>query len=256
MDLGLKGRRVLITGGSKGIGLACATRFAAEGCALHLVARDPGRLEAARASIRARHPVEVTVHPADLRDGQAVKRVAAAAGAVDVLVNNAGDIPGGSVLDIDETTWRHAWDLKLLGYVNMTREVLAGMKARHDRGQGGGVIVNVIGMAGEKPSYEYICGAVANAGLAAFTKGLGGKTPEFGVRVVAVHPPATRTDRIMGLARSVAKQKYGDESRADDVLKNGTLGRVIEPEQVADTVAFLASDRAGQLSGVVLNLGA
>jgi NAD(P)-dependent dehydrogenase (short-subunit alcohol dehydrogenase family) len=250
MDLGLKGRRVLITGGSKGIGLACAQRFAAEGCSLDLVSRDQGRLEAARAAIRAQHPVEVTLHAADLRDGAAVKRVAAAAGAVDILVNNAGDIPGGSVLDIDEAQWRHAWDLKVFGYINMTREVLGGMKAR-----GRGVIVNVIGMAGEKPSYEYICGAVANAGLAAFTKGLGGKTPEFGVRVVAVHPPATRTDRIMTLVRNVAKQKYGDESKADEVLASGSFGRVIEPEQVADTVAFLASDRAGQLSGVVLNLG-
>jgi NAD(P)-dependent dehydrogenase (short-subunit alcohol dehydrogenase family) len=250
MDLGLKGRRVLITGGSKGIGLACAKRFAAEGCSLHLVSRDQGRLEAARTAVRAQHPVEVTLHAADLRDGGAVKRVVAAAGAVDILVNNAGDIPGGSVLDIDEATWRHAWDLKVFGYVNMTREALGGMKSR-----GCGVIVNVIGMAGEKPSYEYICGAVANAGLAAFTRGLGGKTPEFGVRVVAVHPPATRTDRIMTLVRNVARQKYGDESRADEVLASGTFGRVIEPEQVADTVAFLASDRAGQLSGVVLNLG-
>lgn len=250
MDLGLNGRSVLVTGGSKGIGLACAMRFAAEGCDLHLVSRDSGRLEAARDAVRAKHPVRVTLHAADLRDGQAVKRVAAAAGAVDVLVNNAGDIPGGSLLDIDEAKWRHAWDLKVFGYLNMTREVLAGMKAR-----GSGVIVNVIGMAGEKPSYEYICGAVANAGLAAFTKGLGGKTPEFGVRVLAVHPPATRTDRIVTLARNVAKQKYGDESRADEVLKDGSFGRVIEPEQVADTVAFLASDRAGQLSGVVLNLG-
>lgn len=250
MDLGLKGRTALITGGSKGIGLACAQRFAAEGCALHLVSRDQARLEAARTAIRAQHPVEVTLHAADLRDGGAVKRVAAAAGAVDILVNNAGDIPGGSVLDIDEAQWRHAWDLKVFGYINMTREVLAGMKAR-----GRGVIVNVIGMAGEKPSYEYICGAVANAGLAAFTKGLGGKSPEYGVRVVAVHPPATRTDRIMTLVRNVAKQKYGDESRAEEVLASGSFGRVIEPEQVADTVAFLASDRAGQLSGVVLNLG-
>jgi NAD(P)-dependent dehydrogenase (short-subunit alcohol dehydrogenase family) len=250
MDLGLKGRTALITGGSKGIGLACAQRFAAEGCALHLVSRDQARLEAARTAIRAQHPVEVTLHAADLRDGGAVKRVAAAAGAVDILVNNAGDIPGGSVLDIDEAQWRHAWDLKVFGYINMTREVLAGMKAR-----GRGVIVNVIGMAGEKPSYEYICGAVANAGLAAFTKGLGGKSPEYGVRVVAVHPPATRTDRIMTLVRNVAKQKYGDESRAEEVLASGSFGRVIEPEQVADAVAFLASDRAGQLSGVVLNLG-
>ena len=251
MKLGLEGKTVLITGGSKGIGRACAMAFAAEGCKLHLVSRDAGRLEAARNAILTAHPVEVRVHPADLRDGEKVKRIAAECADAEILVNNAGDIPGGSIDQIDEAKWRHAWDLKLFGYINMTREMLAHMRAR-----GRGVIVNVIGMAGEKPSWDYICGAVANAGLAAFTKGLGAKSPEFGIRIVALHPPATRTDRITTLLKTVAKNKYGDESRVEDVLKDGSFGRVIEPEQVADTVAFLASPRAGQLSGVVLNLGA
>ena len=250
MKLGLEGKHVLITGGSKGIGRACALAFAAEGCKLHLVARDPGRLEAAREAVLAQHPVEVQVHPADLRDGQAVKRIAAECAAAEILVNNAGDIPGGSLDQIDEAKWRHAWDLKLFGYVNMTREMLANMRARSR-----GVIVNVIGMAGEKPSWDYICGAVANAGLAAFTKGLGAKSLEFGIRVVGLHPPATRTDRITSLLKTVAKNKYGDESRVDDVLKDGSFGRVIEPEQVADTVVFLASPRASHLSGVVLSFG-
>jgi 3-oxoacyl-[acyl-carrier protein] reductase len=250
MNFGLEGKTVLITGGSKGIGRACALAFAAEGCKLHLVARDAGRLEAAREAVRARHPVEVHVHPSDLRDGQAVKRIAAECAAAEILVNNAGDIPGGSIDQIDEAKWRHAWDLKLLGYVNMTREMLANMRARSR-----GVIVNVIGMAGEKPSWDYICGAVANAGLAAFTKGLGSKSLEFGIRVVGLHPPATRTDRITALLKTVAKNKYGDESRIDDVLKDGSFGRVIEPEQVADTVVFLASPRASHLSGVVLSFG-
>jgi len=250
MKFGLEGKHVLITGGSKGIGRACALAFAAEGCKLHLVARDPGRLEAAREAVLAQHPVEVQVHPADLRDGQAVKRIAAECAAAEILVNNAGDIPGGSLDQIDEAKWRHAWDLKLFGYVNMTREMLANMRARSR-----GVIVNVIGMAGEKPSWDYICGAVANAGLAAFTKGLGAKSPEFGIRVVGLHPPATRTDRITTLLKTVAKNKYGDESRVDDVLKDGSFGRVIEPEQVADTVVFLASPRASHLSGVVLSFG-
>ena len=251
MKLGLEGKTVLITGGSKGIGRACAMAFAAEGCKLHLVSRDAGRLEAARNAILTAHPVEVRVHPADLRDGEKVKRIAAECADAEILVNNAGDIPGGSIDQIDEAKWRHAWDLKLFGYINMTREMLAHMRAR-----GRGVIVNVIGMAGEKPSWDYICGAVANAGLAAFTKGLGAKSPEFGIRIVALHPPATRTDRITTLLKTVAKNKYGDESRVEDVLKDGSFGRVIEPDQVADTVAFLASPRAGQLSGVVLNLGA
>jgi len=133
----------------------------------------------------------------------------------------------------------------------MTREMIGHMKRR-----GRGVIVNVIGMAAEKPSWEYVCGATANAGLGAFTKALGLKSHEFGVRVVAVHPPATRTDRIITLLKTVAKSKYGDESRVDDVLKDGAFGRVIEPGQVADTVVYLASERASHLSGIVLNLGA
>ena len=216
----------------------------------NLYGQESWRLEAARKRVRFEHQVEVELHPADLRDSAAVQRIAAACSNADILVNNAGDIPGGSLLDIDEARWRHAWDLKVFGYVNMTREMLGHMKAR-----GRGVIVNVIGMAGEKPSYEYVCGAMANAGLAAFTKGVGQKSTQFGVRVVAVHPPATRTDRIIALMRNVAKQKYGDESRVDEVVKDGSFGKLIEPEQVGDTVAFLASDRAVHLSGIVLNLG-
>jgi NAD(P)-dependent dehydrogenase (short-subunit alcohol dehydrogenase family) len=250
MDLKLKGKSVLVTGGSKGIGLACAMGFAAEGCSLHLVARDSGRLAEARHRIQSAHPVEVTTYAENLRDGEAVKQLAAHCAGVDILINNAGDIPGGSILEIDEARWRHAWDLKVLGFVNMTREMFRHMKGR------GGVILNVIGMAGEKPSFEYICGAAANAGLAAFTKGLGAKSPESGVRVLGVHPPATRTDRILALMRTVAREKYGSETRVDDVIRDGSFGKIIEPEQVADTVVFLASERASHLSGVVLNLGA
>jgi 3-oxoacyl-[acyl-carrier protein] reductase len=250
MDLQLKGKSVLVTGGSKGIGLACAMGFAAEGCNVHIAARDPARLHAAREAIRAAHPVDVTVHAADLRESNAVARLASVCAAADILVNNAGDIPGGSLLEIDEAKWRHAWDLKVFAYVNLTRAMLASMKQR-----GSGVILNVIGMAAEKPNFAYVCGATANAGLAAFTRALGATTPDFGVRVLGVHPPATRTDRILAVMRAAAKSKYGDESRVDDVVKDGTFGRLIEPEQVADTVVYLASPRAGHLSGVMLNLG-
>lgn len=247
MELRLKGKSVLITGGSKGIGLACAKAFAEEGCRIHLAARDGNRLEQARVSL----PGKVEIHPADLRDGKALRELAAACGEVDILVNNAGDIPGGSIESIDEAKWRHAWELKVFGYINLTREVFGRMKAR-----GGGVIVNVIGMAGENPSFEYICGCTANAALAAFTKAMGKDSRESGVRVLGVHPPATRTDRIIAVLKATAKTRFGDESRYPELMGSGPFGHLIEPEQVADTVAFLASPRAGQLSGVVLNLGA
>ena len=162
------------------------------------------------------------------------------------MVNNAGDIPGGTIETVDEAKWRHAWELKVFGFINLTRELYPRMKARKS-----GVIVNVIGMAGESHPFEYICGAAANAGLAAFTKAMGKGSREHGVRVVGLHPPSTRTDRIITLMKASAKAKWGDESRYEELM-----GNVIEPEQVGDTVCFLASPRAGQLSGVVLNMGA
>ena len=246
MDLALKGKSVLITGGSKGIGLACAKSFAAEGCLIHLAARNLARLEEARRTLAG----EVEVHAVDLRDGGALRSLAAECGHVDILVNNAGDIPGGTIESLDEARWRHAWELKVFGYVNLTREIFSRMKARKS-----GVIVNVIGMAGENPSFEYICGSAANAGLAAFTKGMGKGSREHGVRILGVHPPSTRTDRILAVMRAAAMAKLGDENRYEELIGTGIFGTMIEPEQVGDTVAFLASPRAGQLSGIIVNLG-
>lgn len=246
MDLGLAGKSALVTGGSKGIGLACARILAQEGCRVHIAARDRNRLDDACRSVGP----GTLGHAVDLRDAEALARLSIDCGDVDILVNNAGDIPGGTLDSMDEAKWRHAWELKVFGYINLTRTLYSRMKARRQ-----GVIVNVIGMAAETLPYEYICGATANAGLAAFTKALGKGSIEHGVRVLGVHPPSTRTDRILAVMKAAAKAKLGDEERYPELVGAGTFGRMIEPEQVGDTVAFLASARAGQLSGVVLNLG-
>jgi NAD(P)-dependent dehydrogenase (short-subunit alcohol dehydrogenase family) len=246
MDLGLKGKSVLITGGSKGIGLACARTFAAEGCRVHLAARNRERLEAAKAQLSG----AATVHAVDLRDGAALRELASACGDIDILVNNAGDIPGGTLESVDEATWRNAWELKVFAYINLTRYIYARMKARK-----AGIIVNIIGMAAEHPSFEYICGSTANAGLTAFTKALGKGMPDHGVRVLGVHPPSTRTERIVAVMKGAAKAKFGDENRYPELAGTGAFGGMIDPEQVADVVAFLASARCAQISGVVLNLG-
>ncbi len=247
MELGLKGKSVLITGSSKGIGLACAKAFAAEGCAVHLAARSTELLAKAKADIESRHKVPVNVHLCDLRAPGAVKTLAQTCANIDILINNAGDIPGGNIENVNEELWRHAWELKVFGYINLTREMITRMKAR-----GNGVIVNIVGMAGVTHPSEYICGAMGNAALEAFTKAAGKGSIEYGVRVLGMHPPATRTDRIIQLNKTIAKQKFGDESRWEELLKQT---RVIEPEQVADTALFFASQRANHLSGVMLNLG-
>jgi NAD(P)-dependent dehydrogenase (short-subunit alcohol dehydrogenase family) len=249
VDFGLKGKHVLITGGSKGIGFACAKAFAAEGCNLHLVARDTTQLETAKSDILEVRRVAVTLYPMDLSESGAAKDVAAACGDIDVLVNNAGAIPGGSIDTIDEVLWREAWDLKVFGYINMTREVLPGMRRRNH-----GVIVNVIGLAGVKPSYDYICGAAGNAALMAFTRGVGAASTRHGVRVVGVNPTVTRTDRTIALYKTRAKITFGEESRWKEMLADLPFGRQAEAEEVADLIVFCASDRASYLSGTVINI--
>lgn len=246
MDLGLKGKSVLITGASKGIGLACARAFAAEGANIHLAARSADLLEQNRKEIAAKYGVSVTAHVADLRAPGSAKKLVQACGKVDILVNNAGDIPGGSIEGVDEEKWRHAWELKVYGFINMTREMVATMSA-----QKSGVIFNVIGMAGVTHPDGYICGAAGNAALDAFTRGVGKGTTKNGVRVLGLHPGMTMTGRVEALNRGIAKQKFGDEGRWMELVDQS---KVQQPEQVADTVVFLCSARASHLSGVMLNL--
>jgi 3-oxoacyl-[acyl-carrier protein] reductase len=251
MELGLKGKNVLITGASKGIGLACAKAFAAEGANLHIASRDAATLAEAKADILKTAKIDVTVHACDLSKPGVAESLAAACGTLDVLVNNAGAIPGGSIETIDEARWRDAWDLKVFGYINLTREVLPAMYK-----QKAGVVVNVIGMAGVRPSYDYICGAVGNAALNAFTKGVGAGSVNHGVRVLGVNPAATRTDRIITLTKARAKTTFNDESRWEELLGNLPFGRMAESEEVADVVLYCASHRATYLSGVMIDIEA
>src|SRR4051794_10605644 len=137
MDLHLRGKRVLITGASKGIGAAAAEAFAEQGAHVRLAARSADALEALANKLRAEHGVEVSVHAVDLRKPDDLARLAKEAADIDILVNNAGDIPGGSIEKIDEPSWRHAWELKVFGFINLTRLVYAQMKTR-----GHGVVIN------------------------------------------------------------------------------------------------------------------
>jgi NAD(P)-dependent dehydrogenase (short-subunit alcohol dehydrogenase family) len=250
MDLKLAGKTVMITGGSKGIGASCAWSFAAEGCGLKLVARNGEALQTLARQIEAAHGVKVETYALDLRAPADLAQAAALCGDLDILVNNAGDIPAGSLDRLDDPAWRHAWELKVFSYISLSRAAFVAMR---DRGLG--VITNVIGMAAERPTFEYICGATANAGLAAFTKALGQGSLKHGVRVMGVHPPSTRTERIDTIQRGLAKQHYGDESRVEDLFRDKLATPAIDPEQVADAVVYLSSPRASQLTGIVMNLG-
>ena len=249
MDMKLSGKTVLITGGSKGIGFACAMGFAAEGCSVHIVSRTKEALEAARDKIRARHNVPVEIHAADFSKGDTVRAVVEKVGHADILVNNAGAIPRGDIFAMTEPKWREAWELKVFGYINATRAMLEKMYARKK-----GVVVNVIGLAGESYNYDYVTGSMGNASLMAFTRTVGSRSVEHGVRVVAINPPATRTDRMETLLRSQAEKQHGDPERWREYTKHMPFGRAAEPDEVADLAVFLASERASYISGVVMTL--
>jgi NAD(P)-dependent dehydrogenase (short-subunit alcohol dehydrogenase family) len=249
MELNLRGRKVLITGASKGIGRAAAFGFAEEGCDLCLAARDEAAMQAIAREIGDRHQVNVAVVPADLRDGAQLRSVAERAGDIDILVNNAGDIPGGTLDRIDEAAWRHAWELKVFGYIDLCRIVLGRMAER-----GRGVILNVIGQGGERLTHNYIAGSTGNAALMAFTRALGSASLEQGVRVVGINPGAVLTDRITGMFKSVARERWGDEDRYQELIEAQRPGTVSMPEDVADLAVFLASDRARRISGTIVTI--
>ncbi|HXT78622.1 MAG TPA: short-chain dehydrogenase/reductase [Acetobacteraceae bacterium] len=249
MDLKLGGKTALITGGSKGIGRATAEVLAGEGCNVILVARDKAALDEAASGLRARHQVNVRVIAADLSSDAAVQRVAQEAGDLDILVNNAGAIPPGGVLAIDDARWRQAWDLKVFGYISFCRAVYARMKAR-----GAGVIVNVIGAAGEKFPTNYIAGAAGNASLMAFTRALGRGAPADGLRVVAINPGPVETDRLIMLRRAEAQEKFGDPERWRELTKSMPFGRAASPAEIGIAVAFLASPVSGYTTGTVLTI--
>lgn len=247
MDLGLKGKVVLITGGSKGIGLACAELLAAEGCHLHLVARNENDLLQVKKDIESRFAISVSIHAVDLSRGDDARRLASICADMDILINNAGAIPRGDLWQIDEARWREAWDLKVFGYVNLCRAVYPQMKLR-----GQGVIVNIIGAAGERPRLDYIAGGAANASLMAFTKALGAKSLKDGIRVVAVNPGLIQTQRLETLLQGFAQTKFNDSSRWKELLPADPKPGM--PQDIANLVAFLVSDRAQYITGTVITI--
>lgn len=249
MDLQLAGKKVLVTGGSKGIGVAIGEAFAAEGANVILVSRSADALNAAADDIRSRHQANVTTHAADLSQESAREATMARFPDIDILVNNAGAIPGGSILDMSMAKWTEAWALKVMGYIHMTQLALQQMKPRKS-----GTIINIIGMAGPAPRWDYICGSTGNAGLNAFTKGIGSGAADFGVRVFGINPAATRTDRIMTLTKTRAQTTFGDENRWEELLQGLPFGRLKEPQEVAALTVMLAAPQVAYLSGTVIDM--
>jgi NAD(P)-dependent dehydrogenase (short-subunit alcohol dehydrogenase family) len=249
LDLQLSGKSALITGASKGIGRATAVTFAAEGCSLHLAARSQDELEKLRKEILARHKVKVELHPGDLSTTESMVALSDRAGDVDILINNAGDIPAGTVEALTDADWRRGFDLKLFGYVTLTREIYVRMKKR-----GAGVIINNIGNSGENWDYNYVAGSTGNAALMSFTKAVGGVSLDYGVRVVGVNPGPIATDRMVRLMKRRARDNLGDEARWQEYMTDYPGARMGTDQEVADVIVFLASPRAGYITGTIITI--
>ena len=249
MDLKLNGKTALITGASKGIGRATALTMAAEGVSLHLAARSKDELETLQKEILSKHKVKVEIRAGDLSTTQSMVELAKWAGDVDILFNNAGDIPGGTIEKLTDADWRRGFDLKVFGYINLTREIYSGMKKR-----GSGVIVNDIGNSGENWDYNYVAGSTGNAAIMSFTKAIGGVSLDFGVRVVGVNPGPIATNRMTRMMKLRAKENLGDEGRWEEYLKDYPGGRMGTDQEVADLVTFLASPVAGYITGTIVTI--
>jgi NAD(P)-dependent dehydrogenase (short-subunit alcohol dehydrogenase family) len=248
MDLELSGKKVLITGGSKGIGLAIARSFAKEGCELVLLARTGARLTEVATSIENRFGTRVTTIAADLSVPDIFQRIAEDSGGMDILVNNAGAIPPGNLLGLEMADWKRAWDVKVFGYIGLTQACYPELARRR------GVVVNIIGAAGSHPQPAYIAGSSGNAALMSFTAGFAQEARKDGVRVVGVNPGPVSTERFRMLMQAQAEREFGESDRWPDLMASLPFGRAARPEEIADTVVFLSSARSTYTSGAIVEI--
>lgn len=255
MELHLIQRHILITGGSKGIGLACAQAFLAEGARVSLVSRDPAHLQAARAQLAAQHPAEhVHTVAADLCDAAAalaaLDAAEAAFGPVDVLVNSAGAAKRTPAPELTPQAWHDAMQAKYFSTIHMLDPTIRRMGAR-----GRGSVVNVVGNGGKVASPIHLPGGAANAALMLATAGLAAAYGPKGVRVNAVNPGLTLTGRLQeGMAADARVQGIAVEEAMQRAVARIPLGRMAEPEEIARAVVFLASDAASYITGVAISM--
>ncbi|WP_328396591.1 SDR family NAD(P)-dependent oxidoreductase [Nocardia sp. NBC_00416] len=256
MDLNLGGKRAIVTGGSKGIGLAVARGLAAEGVDVVLAARSVEPLDAAARALAAETGRRVIGVPTDTGDDdqvrELVRRTVAELGGVDILVNSAATPwSAGSAADLADTTddvVRREIEIKVLGYLRTARAV-----APHFVAQGWGRIINISGLGARQANS--IAQTVRNISVSALTKNLADELGPKGVNVTVVHPGVTRTERLTQRLTAQAGESGATVADLEAGLARNSVGRIIDAREVADVVTFLASPRSIAITGDAVAVG-
>ncbi|MBM7047071.1 MULTISPECIES: SDR family oxidoreductase [Rhizobium] len=249
MDLGLKDKVVLITGGSKGIGYACAELFLSEGARVAICSRAQANIDTALSKLSGARG-----YVADLTSDQqaleVVDKVEAEIGPIDILVNSAGAAMRTPVQDLTPSIWRAAMDAKYFSYINVLDPVIKRMG-----GRGSGAVINIIGNGGKIASPTHLAGGAANAALMLASVGLANAYAGQGVRVVGLNPGLTETDRVAeGLKASAKLAGSTEEEALADALRRIPIGRMADPADIANVAAFLSSAKASYVTGVVISM--
>ena len=255
MDLGIKGRRAIVTGGSSGIGFETARQFLEEGARVLITGRNQQKLEKARDSLAERTGGEVHAVVADMtKESDIAKMVESAKqklGGVDILVNNAGQMYSGRFAAIKDDELKTQLETKLFGFMRAIRAVYPMMKA-----QKWGRIINTIGGAGKEPDPYMFGSAMTNSALLNLTKSLSEEFGEDNILVNAICPGWVATDLWVRNTEGM-KKEFGVASEAEArkiAAKKNSLGRMGRPEELANATVFLCSERASYITGVSVNL--
>ena len=249
MDLQLRGTVAIVTGSSRGIGAAIARTFAGEGAKLVLAARTREQLEQVAASCST----ESLIQEVDLRQPSAAESVVAATlsrfGQIDILINNAGATKRGDFLELSDFDWSDGFDLKFFGAMRLCRATWPHLRVSH------GTIVNIVGVGGRTASADFSIGGSVNAALLNLTKALADRGIIEGVRVNAINPGATMTDRLRSRIQSLADEQSIDEAKAAGRMARSLgVARFASPEEIAHVTAFLASPCADYCQGTIIDV--
>jgi NAD(P)-dependent dehydrogenase (short-subunit alcohol dehydrogenase family) len=255
MDLQLQAKHVLITGGSKGIGLACARGFLQEGARVSLVSRQITHLQKAQQVLQAEFPEsQVFTFAADLMQAQlaldALNAAEGALGAVDVLVNSAGAAKRTPVDELTPQAWADAMQAKYFTYINIIDPTIKRMAQRRS-----GAVINIVGNGGKVASPIHLPGGSANAALMLASVGLANAYGPQGVRVNAINPGLTLTDRLQeGFAADARMRGVSTDEVLNQSIAKLPLGRIATPEEIANAAVFLASSKASYITGICMSM--